>query len=84
MRTESGEKQIGILKAPEVLCLHLKRFKYGGMFESKNSKVVTFPVEENLDLEPFLLPESTDTSAEYQLMGIVQHMGSMGGGHYIA
>mmetsp|Transcript_893 Transcript_893/g.2534 ORF Transcript_893/g.2534 Transcript_893/m.2534 type:complete len:668 (-) Transcript_893:110-2113(-) len=78
-----GEKTIHLFELPEVLTVHLKRFRFdGGWFGSKNSRTVTFPME--LCMKPYLDAESKEQNTEYQLAGIIQHIGSLGGGHYIA
>lgn len=84
-RKNDCEKRIGFKELPEVLCVHIKRFRYdSGWFNgTKNSKVVTFPVTRALDMSPFL-DDHTPYPVEYKLIGLIQHIGSMGGGHYIS
>eukprot|EP00397_Hematodinium_sp_SG-2012_P009501 GEMP01009588.1.p1 GENE.GEMP01009588.1~~GEMP01009588.1.p1 ORF type:complete len:856 (+),score=172.38 GEMP01009588.1:69-2636(+) len=84
-RKNDCEKSIRLLDLPEILCIHVKRFRYDGnsWFGTKNSKVVSFPLH-GLDVREFLDPESEEKETAYRLIGVVQHMGSMGGGHYIA
>jgi len=79
------EKSIKLLDLPEILCIHIKRFRYDGSawFGSKNSKIVTFPLND-LDVAEFLDPASKEEETTYRLIGIVQHIGAMGEGHYIA
>lgn len=43
-----------IYRAPEILILHLKRFKGTGMFKSKLSTVVDFPLD-GLDMTNFVI-----------------------------
>eukprot|EP00440_Ansanella_granifera_P034371 gb/GFBE01037289.1/.p1 GENE.gb/GFBE01037289.1/~~gb/GFBE01037289.1/.p1 ORF type:complete len:956 (+),score=124.88 gb/GFBE01037289.1/:1-2868(+) len=84
-RKNDCEKRIAFKDLPEVLCIHIKRFRYDtGWFNgTKNSRVVTFPVNTPLDMAPFL-DEPPGQPVEYRLIGLIQHIGSMGGGHYIA
>lgn len=84
-RKNDAEKRIFFKDAPEVLCVHIKRFRYdAGWFNgTKNSKVVTFPVTRVLDLSSFL-DEVPAHPVEYKLVGLIQHIGNMGGGHYIS
>lgn len=84
-RKTDGEKRMLFKELPECLCIHIKRFRYdAGWFNgTKNSKVVTFPVNKSIDLSSFC-DEPPPNPIEYKLVGLVQHIGSMSGGHYIA
>ncbi|KAJ6830637.1 ubiquitin carboxyl-terminal hydrolase 21-like isoform X1 [Iris pallida] len=55
------EKQTKIDQAPEVISLHLKRFKNDGFFIEKIDKSVDYPVE--LDLKPFICCPKDDARA---------------------
>ena len=93
-------KQIAIQTLPEVMLVHLKRFTSSGWNASKLSRAVSFPVATDLDLSPFVTTQPKETkkfskkkstrdesprnSENYRLAGFVQHMGSLGGGHYVA
>jgi ubiquitin carboxyl-terminal hydrolase 36/42 len=46
------DKQLKLHKPPQVLALHLKRFKNDGVSIEKIDKFVEYPIE--LDLSPFL------------------------------
>lgn len=84
-RKTEAEKRIALKEPPEVLVVHIKRFRYDASWfnGTKNSRVVTFPVTRNLDLSTYMDGPASG-SAEYRLVGLIQHIGSMGGGHYIA
>jgi ubiquitin carboxyl-terminal hydrolase 20/33 len=89
-----------VLELPEVLCIHLKRFRHELMFSSKINCFVSFPLE-GLDLRPYVhkgtfksleldnitsISSSLDCSSEvtnYDLMSVICHIGTAGGGHYI-
>lgn len=87
----NATKQFLISSPPAVLILHLKRFQVGPrcMFR-KMTKHVAFPMV--LDLAPFCaskvktLPNVHRYQRKllYALYGIVEHSGSMYGGHYVA
>ena len=84
-KTESL-KRISIHRLPEILVLHLKRFRHDGGYYggSKITKTVTFPVASDFDLGPFVSDNQRNVSTKYRLCGFVVHMGSLSGGHYIA
>lgn len=73
-------KQYLISKAPAVLILHLKRFQAQRFGFHKVNKHVDFPII--LDLAP-VSKEYTQPRI-YALYGVVEHSGTMYGGHYIA
>lgn len=87
----NATKQFFISSPPAVLILHLKRFQVGPrcMFR-KMSKHVSYPF--TLDLASFCaskvktLPNVNRQQKKliYSLYGIVEHSGSMHGGHYVA
>jgi ubiquitin carboxyl-terminal hydrolase 4/11/15 len=88
-------KSLQIYKAPLVLVINLKRFKHGrrqaysygygmGGGNGKLSTLVEFPIE-GLDLKPYILDKSEDGKTYvYDLFGISNHFGGLGGGHYTA
>ncbi|OLY84502.1 Ubiquitin carboxyl-terminal hydrolase 2 [Smittium mucronatum] len=89
-----AKKTIMISKLPLVLILHIKRFSYDGIFRDKVDAMVTYPLR-GLDLTPYCIPAlsennsrnhggqyQTDNKNMYHLYGVVNHMGSLGGGHY--
>ena len=82
-KLRNGIKYSRVLKLPEVLCIHLKRFRHEFMFSTKISSYVSFPLE-GLDMRPYIHPDSTDTNAVYDLIGVICHHGTAGGGHYTA
>lgn len=87
-------KSLKLYKAPLVLVINLKRFKqgknrygfssmgYGGGGGGKLDTLVDFPIN-GFDLKPFL---QHDDGQEYiyDLFGISNHYGGLGGGHYTA
>lgn len=87
----NATKQFLISSPPAVLILHLKRFQVGprSLFRKMN-KHVEFPFV--LDLAPYCaskvktLPNVHRHQKKliYSLYGVVEHSGSMYGGHYVA
>ncbi|KAM9154451.1 ubiquitin carboxyl-terminal hydrolase 45 isoform 1-T2 [Pangshura tecta] len=82
----NARKQLLISAVPAVLVLHLKRFHQAGLSLRKVNRHVDFPLI--LDLAPFcsaFCKNVTDGARVlYTLYGIVEHSGSMRGGHYAA
>jgi ubiquitin carboxyl-terminal hydrolase 4/11/15 len=79
-------KKLLILKSPEVLIIHLKRFKKevyrnGTVGSIKVTTAIDFPLH-NLDLSPYIYSDRND--AKYDLFAVSNHYGSSGSGHYTA
>ncbi|KAM3187013.1 hypothetical protein ACTXT7_003153 [Hymenolepis weldensis] len=76
----NGRMHLEITKLPEVLCLHLKRFRH----DFNTSKVYTqvnFPLH-GLSLKKYLHASCKDKVWEYDLAGVVCHTGTVRFGHY--
>ena len=77
--------------APSILILHLKRFSYSRSWRDKIDVKIDYPLED-FDISPFIaedalfFDEDSDLpkSTVYDLYAVVNHYGSMGGGHYTA
>jgi len=76
-------KHIQFCRLPRILVLHLKRFSYEGMWRQKLTTPVEFPLE-NLDVNQFLYVGQAGQKPHYELYGIVNHSGTIEGGHYVA
>lgn len=83
-----------LYKLPKILILQLKRFginskvhNFGHIyFSSGGQKISTFvdyPVNE-LDMTPFCVNKKNKEQLIYDLIGVSNHFGSLGGGHYTA
>jgi Ubiquitin carboxyl-terminal hydrolase len=72
-----------IREAPNILIIHLKRFKKGGGFFRKINEMVECPLTD-LNLAKYMSTEVDPASVKYDLYGVVNHHGSIGGGHYTA
>eukprot|EP00668_Euglena_longa_P017392 GGOE01021787.1.p1 GENE.GGOE01021787.1~~GGOE01021787.1.p1 ORF type:complete len:717 (-),score=129.25 GGOE01021787.1:55-2205(-) len=92
LQLSTATKQVLIERLPQVLIIHLKRFTCSerGLWV-KNDATVSFPL--SLCLAPFCSPPpsapadaSSDPKfeAKYRLYGLVEHLGGMKGGHYVA
>uniref|UniRef100_A0ACD5TMI5 Uncharacterized protein n=1 Tax=Avena sativa TaxID=4498 RepID=A0ACD5TMI5_AVESA len=74
------EKQFKVEQAPEVLVIQLKRFQNLGSDISKIQAMVEYQSE--LDLNPFM-SSTEDNPQNYDLYGVVEHLGVPSNGHYI-
>nr|CAD1839089.1 unnamed protein product [Ananas comosus var. bracteatus] len=77
-------KRFLIYKAPPILTIHLKRFSQDARGRlTKLRGHVNF--QEMLDIRQFMDPRCREKEKSiYRLLGVVEHSGSMGGGHYVA
>ncbi|XP_050805212.1 ubiquitin carboxyl-terminal hydrolase 45 isoform X3 [Gopherus flavomarginatus] len=82
----NARKQLLISAVPAILVLHLKRFHQAGLSLRKVNRHVDFPLI--LDLAPFCSASCKNVTdgarVLYTLYGLVEHSGSMRGGHYAA
>ncbi|ORY52240.1 ubiquitin carboxyl-terminal hydrolase 2-like protein [Neocallimastix californiae] len=78
---QRAKKCLKIYKCPEILVIHLKRFSFNFYIRRKIDDEVEFPTE-NLVLDYSVLRH--DRNIEYDLYGISNHIGGLGGGHYVA
>lgn len=78
-------KRVLINKAPPILTIHLKRFSQDarGRLSKLNGHVA---FRETIDLKPYMDPRciDDDDTYVYHLIGVVEHSGTMRGGHYVA
>lgn len=82
-KLRNGVKYCKVLQLPEILCVHLKRFRHEVTYSFKVSSHVSFPLE-GLDLRPFLAKECASQITTYDLLSVICHHGTAGSGHYIA
>ncbi|GJX73718.1 ubiquitin carboxyl-terminal hydrolase 2-like protein [Tanacetum coccineum] len=80
-----ASKRILINKVPPILTIHLKRLSQDarGRLSKLNGHV---DFKEVMDLKPYMDPsccKDRDTY-KYRLTGVVEHLGTMRGGHYVA
>ncbi|KAI1883280.1 hypothetical protein AGOR_G00243580 [Albula goreensis] len=82
-KLRNGVKFCKVQSLPEILCIHLKRFRHELMFSTKISTHVSFPLG-GLDLQPFLAKDSSAQTTSYDLLSVICHHGTASSGHYIA
>ena len=84
-----SKQKLQIYKSPNYLIVQIKRFNIKKKFDSesiftgeKNNTFVSYPIND-LDLSSYIVgPEKKNT--KYDLYGVIQHSGSLNGGHYTA
>jgi len=83
--TCKSSMELTLWRLPPILVIHLKRFSNSSTIRRKLDTDIRFPTE-RLDMRPYAL-HSTDRSvrvANYTLVGVVQHTGTLAAGHYVA
>ncbi|KAF6206640.1 hypothetical protein GE061_017876 [Apolygus lucorum] len=81
-KLRNGIKFSKVLKTPEVLCIHLKRFRHDLVFSSKIAGYIKFPLE-GLDIKPYVHEDCQGGITKYNLISVICHHGASGsGGHY--
>lgn len=70
--------------SPVVLVIHFGRFVYDAVHRGKDTRYIDFPLK-NLDISSVVSDINKDTVSKcytYNLYSVINHTGSMGGGHY--
>lgn len=80
-KLRTGVKYSRILDLPEILCIHLKRFRHDLSYSSKISSHVEFPLE-NFDMRSYTHKDCKSQVQHYNLASVICHHGTVGGGHY--
>jgi ubiquitin C-terminal hydrolase len=63
----------------QVLCIHLKRFRYDSFFSSKIGIQVNFPLED-LDMSPYCTADTPNLKpTHYHLFALISHRGGLNG-----
>jgi ubiquitin C-terminal hydrolase len=79
----NANRSLRIIKPPNIIIFHLKRFAYNNGRSSKINQPVQFPVN-NLDIGSFCLPTVEIVDHRYSLFGVIFHNGGCSKGHYTA
>ena len=77
---QQASKKLDIWRLPDILVVHLKRFSHTRAWRDKIDAFVDFPIH-GLDLSGKALKEEDREANVYDLFGVSNHMGGLGGGH---
>ena len=75
-------KKMDVWSVPDVLIIQLKRFIGGGWSTKKLDMNVDYPDE--IDMSQYIVGPQKGTPQRYKFYAVSEHMGGLGGGHYIA
>lgn len=83
-----GLQSMSLWLLPDILTLHVKRFNCSARWREKISTKINFPLT-GLDMSQWCDKESSAYGnagghSTYDLIGVVNHLGGMTGGHYVA
>lgn len=81
-KLRNGIKFSRVLALPEMLCVHLKRFRHDLSYSSKIGSPVIFPMT-GLDMRQYLHKDCKSRVSTYDLSAVICHHGTVGSGHYI-
>lgn len=80
-KLRNGIKYSRVMALPEMLCVHLKRFRHDLSYSSKIASPVHFPLT-GLDMKQYIHKECKSEISIYDLTAVICHHGTVGGGHY--
>ncbi|MFH4978200.1 hypothetical protein AB6A40_004909 [Gnathostoma spinigerum] len=81
-KLQSATKQLGLWRMPQIMMLHLKRFRHTRWSREKIDTPIEIPVK-NLTLDAKVTASGCEKNV-YDLVAVINHFGGLGGGHYTA
>lgn len=78
---QKSTKRFWICRLPNVLCLHIKRFRWNNFFRTKIDLRIKFPIH-SLDMSQYVLNDEADTNClnlnnnVYDLAAVIVHHGN--------
>jgi len=75
-----ADKIMALFRLPKYLVMHLKRFNHRGAKYRNRNFIVGEKIDTPVQLEQF----EVINGKKYELIGVVNHFGSLTGGHYTA
>ena len=78
-KVDTAKKIVKIHTLPEKLIIQFKRFIVTSRYPRKNQLTIIFPLE-NVQIEEVV----NNNKCNFKLFGVLNHMGSVNGGHYTA
>lgn len=82
--SQPTRKDLHIYRLPHILVVHIKRFSYSMFRRDKLTTSVRFPPDGIIDVAPYLADSAPRVCTKFRLIGVANHMGGLGGGHYTA
>ncbi|KAL3870503.1 hypothetical protein ACJMK2_038558, partial [Sinanodonta woodiana] len=81
-KLRNGIKYSKVMQLPEILTIHLKRFRHE-FYSSKINTFVSFPLK-NLDMRTYLHKDHNSKITSYDLIAVICHHGTAGGGSQVS